>query len=238
MRLRNFVAGFPAMVILSVCLALPARGGDATAPFHVVPIELEVTGTRPIALEKNRLIMLQPDGERKETTVTLDEIAYRCRLLKVTQTETKVSEQKTLMCYELRAKDSSVRYAWSVWSYTPLGEFRLFSNQNGENYLAWVTGSYVVFSAVSRPADRAGRLVDFLAKGGGASGSVWVPVGPLVGRDKFVGPNASYLPIDVRSITKSAIPPLWTVEVRGTESDEVYTLVSDDTTELGWRLLQ
>jgi hypothetical protein len=107
-----------------------------------------------------------------------------------------------------------------------LAWFRLFSTEGGDDYLAWVDASTVLFAEVSRPRDRCLAWAQHFS-GGPPPGTVRVPVGELVPAARTWGVNALYADIIVRSIDKDD-DANWVVKISRLDSDEVFTLVGKD----------
>jgi len=176
---------------------------------------------RAIPLDPDRLtIMLARGEEAQQISVALRATTYRCRLLEVREGEPGEWHGR-LHCYEL---DSDAPYTWAVWSPFVLGMFRLFPDQGGQNYLAWVSGSNVEIAEVSQPRDRCVALNEYFVRE--HRRVAFVPVGELLPMRPFLSPNPQYWAIRVLSIAEHQ-PGNWTVKISGPDSPEVYTLVSE-----------
>jgi len=123
--------------------------------------------------------------------------------------------------YEL---EGDTTYTWVLASWTALGNFRLFSEGLGENYLAWVEGNNVFFAEVSEPRDRSIAIQeDFSRKA--VPGMVRVPVHELIPESTKWELKAPYNDVRVQSIEKDGAGE-WVIKISGPDTDQVYTLVS------------
>ena len=129
--------------------------------------------------------------------VNLSMTENRCRIKETDGGKTEEKEL-SLWCYELKARDEAIPYSRAVWTTRPVKGFRLFTEANGKNYLAWVDGSSVRIEEVSQPKGTSEALGSYLSK----SDRYIVPITHLVGRAPFEGLDAIHSDIDIVSVVE------------------------------------
>jgi len=180
----------------------------------------------------------------------------------VTGGETVTKWSRQLVCYQLQSTDAQIPYSYTFWTHDiaelqqappPLGryyfwaeqELKLFSNEQGDDYLAVSRNRFVGIMDVSEPNDRMAALKEFVwleikdppqpeglseiaLRGGfvgyGAGRLRLVPVVPLFRVWPFAyatGPAH----ITIQAVSKENGNLI--VQVSGIKSDRVYTLVFD-----------
>ncbi len=145
----------------------------------------------------------------------------RCRIEKHLGCKT-VERDLTLWCYELCAKGEEVPYARAIWTSRPVKGFHLFSDTQGQNYLAWVDGTSVRIEDVSESRGMSDALVSYLSK----SDRYTVPVTHLVGREPFEGLDAIHSDIDIVSVRGGKTGRLQLI-VRAPKTGELFEFAFD-----------
>lgn len=237
MRFSAFVSMLlVALVVSTMPAVVQAEESNARPRLVIDKLELRYTKILPLPLDQDRLIVIQRDGSFAVIPVTLRLEAYDCRVLNVSETETTVKRTGSMYCYTLCSKDEKKPYAWSIWFPSACAHFRLMSDFSGKNYLAWVKSSRVCFTEVSEATEKFAQLDAYLSQRGKPQFRS-VPIGALIPDARSWGVDAHHSDIHVISIEKSK-DEKWIVQISGPESDQIYTVVSDDTAERGWRLLE
>lgn len=212
---------------------LPANQEDLNqAGGAVVVLELKAQKKRKIPLDQDRLVLLQKDGQCKEIPVVLEHATCKFRVKFVREEETQ-EQVGYLPLYELRSSDPDLPYTWALFCGWPLARFRLFSNERGENYLAWIRGSAIQFAEVSKPKDRSLALAEAFSRKPPPD-IVYVPVGDLVPEVDFWGVNAFYSDITILSVAKDEAGN-WIVKISDPSGKKVFTLVSEGDKRENWR---
>ncbi|MBI2841991.1 MAG: hypothetical protein HYX78_01175 [Armatimonadetes bacterium] len=189
------------------------------------------------------MIQIGPDGIPKSIPVELVSTSYETEISAVTDGVVKKKWDGFKRTYELRSIDPRLPYKWVMWSSTPLGRFSLCSYPNGESYLAWVRLHLVEFVNVSSPRTEAEATEYFLNRDESDLTDPYRPVavnvwGLIEDRDSHTRfQDAFFLSIDVLSVAKDR-DGNWTVQIKGPNSERVYTIVQDAAVERGWRLAE
>jgi len=141
--------------------------------------------------------------------------------------------EATGTCYELQSTSSDYAWAWSFWSLVlQARHIRLISNGPGANYLTWQVVGLVYFAEVSESVERRASLSAHM---NGRYPSV-LPVEPLLGTRSFGWVYGDYAcGIYVLSLWKEADGGM-RAEVYGAREEKVFTLVTDEQAESGWRV--
>jgi hypothetical protein len=172
------------MAVLLAGCALRAGAPSQSSDSLWGVLSLQVEGT-PQYEPLNRQRMVLRDGDKgREVPVVLESTIYRYRGLSVEKGQ--VAFQSGRLCsYDLRAIDNKRPFSWSICApETPLGMFRLLTDKDGRNYLAWVDGGLVCFAEIRAARDRAAAIVDAASTGGGAfPGMVRIPTDTLIDRE-------------------------------------------------------
>ncbi len=216
------------VVILAVCLLVVCGAQERRSLLGMNLLKsAQLRGQRVIPLGPKRVVMLhEGEAQNKEVPIMLVEMKYYCQVVRVGEDEGSRETSMSLLCYEMRSK-GDVPYTWAMWSDRGgRGHFRLFTDDQGNNFLAWVEFSSVLFTEVSKAKDRLVELTRYLSQ---AEQDQFqrVPVGTLVPEVRSWGVNALYFDISVRSIQKDATGKV-TIELSGPKSAMVYTLVQED----------
>ena len=182
----------------------------------------------PLGRDDQLRVATEVKGEWKELRVALVEMSYRLELVDVDANGDTKHTPMSLLCYELRSKGDRP-YTWAMWSSCGLGRFRLLSDRNANNLLAWVSGRDVFVTTVSGVRDRIEELTHVLSREvrpphHDAPGVQRVPVGILVPEVTSWGVNALFFDISVLSVTKDDRGDM-TVQISGPDSKRAYTLV-------------
>lgn len=188
----------------------------------VVPLQVEPVEREQISLNQEHLMFAQKEaGELRKIKVELRRTCYLCRILKVNGGVARMAYTR-LQCYEL---DSEAPYTWSFWTGGILAHFRMFSDEKGQSYLAWVRGTNVHFADISKPRDRVVGLHQY-SSGVPSPGVVYVPVGDLVPEAHSWGVNAFYNDITVLSILRNEAEG-WVVTISSPSGEDIITLVCE-----------
>lgn len=227
MKTNQFARSLFVLLILALCTPVVSREKEENQGFDreiIKSAQLRSQQVIPLG-QKPCIILLEGDAERKKVPVVLVKLEYFCEFLRVGKRGLS-DRSSSLFCYEIRSK-GDVPYTWAMWSDRGgRGHFRLFTDDQGNNFLAWVEFSSVLFTEVSKPNDRLVELTRYLSQVE-PDQFQRVPVGTLVPEVRSWGVNALYFDISVRSIEKDATGKM-TLEVSGPKSDMVYTLVQED----------
>ena len=130
--------------------------------------------------------------------------------------------ENSFLCCETRSLDSDGLCTWALWPRSPLGHFKLFSDDRGENCLAWVQRSCVCSEEVPRPNDRLAELTRFI----GSRSSLrvaFVPVGTLIDDVGLWGLDALNAEVNILSIAKDEAGAM-TIRLSGPNSRQVFIL--------------
>ena len=215
------------VVVAGLGACRPGAAQEAQVPREVVvPLELTPTTRKAIPLNQDHIALADGEGRvRRPVPVVLEVTTYSGTVLHIVGGRAKWGVPPGRL-YELRSTETDVPYSWALWSPLVLGWFRLFSTQGGDNYLAWVDASTVVFAEVSKPRDRCLAWAQHFS-GEPPPGATRTPVRQLVPEARTWGVNALYFDIIVRSIDKDD-DGNWVVRISPPDSDEVFTLVGKD----------
>lgn len=205
--------------------------------------KLNVKFTQPQPLVGDTLIQIGPDGTSKSIPVELVSTYYEAEISTVTDGVVRKKWDGHIRDYELRSKDPKHPYTWIMWSSYPLGRFSLFSYANGKSYLAWSSGYVVEFVDVSHPRYQGDATEYILNKDKSDLTDPFRPVAVNL-RDLIEWQelhtryeSAFFLSIDILSIAKDKNGN-WVVQIKGPNSERVYTIVQDASEEKGWRLVE
>ena len=215
------------VVILAVCLLVVGGAQERRSVSGVNLLKsAELRGQTVIPLGPKRVVMLhEGEAQNKEVPVMLVETEYYCQLVRVGKDSGRKETSMSLLCYEMRSK-GDVPYTWAMWSARGgRGHFRLFTDDQGNNFLAWVEFSDVIFTEVSKPKDPLVELTRYLSQ---AEQDEFqrLPVVTIVPDVRSWGVNALYFDISVRSIEKDAAGKI-TVTFSGPEPEKIYCVVRD-----------
>jgi hypothetical protein len=188
------------LLILVACLsAVYAFGGkeDDASPAPVTFIKsLEFESVTRLALESkdDPTVRLKDSEKERKIPVRLTQRAYRFRGMKIVDsTPTSFEPSGGLFCYELRSENTDHLFAWSFWSTSACGCFRLLDDARTGSHLAFVQGGDVFIAPVDGLRDSAAELKDFEMDGWRLpTDFIHVPVADLIARGEFLGVNALY----------------------------------------------
>ena len=226
MRLEHLLIGFPGLLLLATLLGYTENGGQQMQRLNGLVSAQVQAGPERMPLNQDYLIVRRPGGEQHKLPVILVMRVYSFKALLMREGKPRLWNHR-LHSYEIRAVGENDLFCWNICSLgRPLGMFRLFSNERGENHLAWVEGRSVCFSQVKEPRDRLVAITDVLAnEGGHLPGIVRVPTDRLIDREHH-GWNALYseLAVEALEVSESGIV---TMKVSALRPDKVFTLVYD-----------
>jgi hypothetical protein len=174
-------------------------------------------------------------GKTVSVPATLQTVEYHCKTRKAGSGFVWGGH---LECYVVTWRAQGKSSSWCMWSNMPFGKLRLLQDKKGTNYLAWASAWGVSFTEISAPRDRDTAFQqDFFRSmiWDSPAPSVYVPVRWLVPQSIGWGRNSFFRDIEVESVARNADGD-WVVRIHGPESRRVYTLISDQTSKLGWRL--
>ncbi|MDO8588586.1 MAG: hypothetical protein Q7T82_16280 [Armatimonadota bacterium] len=230
---------------LAVCLFCPhpsaAAGGngkiEALSLGDDRMAEIELRGPRhTIPLGQQSSLLLQTGlNKHKQVPVTLEESEYtvgRYRIVDGLPSREGSQPARRYYCYELHSVDRTVPYSRVMWTIEHIGNFALFTDTDGKNYLAWVNRWSVEISEVSTPLSREAALKGVLSPQSKPRYEERILVPVLTGAEPFShGVRDDYIDdIHITSVAKDESGNL-TVKVVNLKEQE-FTFVKKDGT---WR---
>jgi hypothetical protein len=222
-RLPSLICQF---LLLSIGALVLGTEDDNLTVTALKSAQLQHDAVERIPLNQSKIRIRKKDSDKIEKVpVTLMRITYDCVLLRTVQGKL-VQTRRSLTCYELRSTTDDPVFNWAMWSSGPYGEFRLFGDEDGSNYLVWVESLDVFFIRISGARDRLVALTEFLQKEEQVRAEL-VPVFKLVGREPFEGLNALWSEINVKSFNVDERGKI-TVRLSGTDPKEIFTLVREN----------
>lgn len=186
---KCLAAGLATVALFAACLVFAALPDQELEGVNALMSAELATGPLRMPLNQDYLIVRGPGAEQRRVPVILVANYYRFQALQVREGKPGLWGHH-LSSYEIRAVGEDELFAWNMWSLHPLGMFRLFSNEGGQNYLAWVDRSTVCFAEVTQPRDRVVALTEALSVTERPAWVVRVPTNRLIdskhhGRDVF-----------------------------------------------------
>ena len=213
--------------VLLACVSAAREGSSEGAEMNLLKsIRLRSQRIVPLGKESMLILRTERDQERK-VPVMLLEMQYDYQIVNVDKDGKMREKSASALCFELRST-GDIPHTWAMWSGVGLGHFRLLAGPDGGNLFAWVEGSNVFFTDVSKPKDRLVEFTRILSRQGPA-GFERIPVAELVPEVRSWGVNALFFDIFIRTIKKDAAGNL-TVKISGPASEDVFTLIRQDGT--------
>ena len=230
MRSKRLLIGFLVVLLLATLFVYAENEGYQMQKLNaLMSVTVEVKPER-IPLNQDYLIVQQPQGEQHRVPVILVQRVYGFEALQMKEGKPRLWAHH-LFSYEICANAGEDLFTWNINSLgRPLGMFRLFSNERGENYLTWVEGRSVCFSQIKEPRDRLVSVTETLAKRERFPGIVRVPTNTLIDRKdhyaKDRAANAFYTKFTVEALEIGESGTV-NMKVSAPGSDKVFKLVFD-----------
>jgi hypothetical protein len=188
--------------------------------------EAEPNSISPSIIDLNQDYILfdeDKNGTNEKVPVILISTGYEGIRLKISKTGSAEEYGTIFSCYELRSISKTGLFAWAMCNDSALGHFRLYTNQDGKNYLAWVNSRYIQFCEIKHPKDKLTSVMQYFAEEDSPE-IITVPVEEIFGRGPFEGTNALYGAIFIESINVSDDGVI-IVKFKGEKKDKIYTLI-------------
>ncbi len=230
MRCKRLLIGFLAVVLLATLLVYAESKDQQMQRLNaLVLVDLE-TGPKRVSLNQNYVIVRGSGGEQHKLPVILVMRVYKFKALLMREGKPRLWNHR-LHSYEIRPTGKNHLFTWNICSLgSPLGRFSLFSNERGENYLAWVQGRTVCFSQIKEPRDRLVAITEALAREERFPGIVKVPTDTLIDRKDHYAKdrpaNAFYTEFTIKALEVGESGTV-IVKVCAPRSDKVFKLVFD-----------
>ncbi len=221
-------------LVLSGALCAELDAADQTAIKSVALTSAQLEEARMFSLPEARVFTAGVAGSSGlPATVVLSARSYRYTASVIRSGAVVGQQGGYVVCYELSPQDPTSPYRWSFWSYSWLGNFRLFGRQAGDNYLAWAEGGGVSFAEVTEPRDAVVELTRFLCAPPETRRTL-VPVAFLVPASRHWGRNALFADIRVTSLRRLD-DGTFELKVTNPQGTESYTIVGQG---MDWHLVQ
>ena len=231
MRLVRFTISVVATLPLLCWAPRASEGADGAEQRMFALRTAEIMEIATVPVNRDSIFVSQAAGKKiQERKVVLIRRSYRCHSFAAPDGKEK-EKTSHIQTYELSSTDRGEPLCWALCADRILGNFRLCTNERGENYLTCIRGGNVAVFELSRPADRVEALLGYI-NARNILPLAYVPVRDLIPLVRLWGVNSFFSDISVESVHKEA-DGSFTISISGPDKDKTYTIAGQGTS---WHL--